>query len=318
MKILIFSKDRACQLNALLSSFQRNWPSLDFNSIVVLYTYSNSRFQEGYEILKDKFAHKVMFDKETDFGCDLLINLIDTHRSVGFFTDDCVVYRKIEIDATFIDNMLADEQNLCISLRLGVENSRVQNYLTGELHKSIKEYGATNINYKQMFKYRWGLFPPQSNPGYIGSIDGCFYDSQYVIDTLKNVTAINCPRSLEENLANNQAWRQKMMAEKLYMICPRFSNVVVNSINAVQTDAVACGQNFSYTPEMLNDIYLEDNVIDLDDLLAKCDNIEGCHTELPLTFKKYEENKFSKYLEEASKEVKTWPEWKQNILGGIK
>ena len=31
-----------------------------------------------------------------------------------------------------------------------------------------------------------------------------------------------------------------------------------------------------------------------------------------------ERERFHKYLEEASKQVEQWPEWKRNIFGGIK
>ena len=289
MKIIIFSKDRAQQLDFLLSSMNKNWAGFPFADYHIIYTYSNDRFKEGYEILKNKRFGFVMpnFYKERDFNTDLLIYLISEDNYLGFFTDDCVFYRQSELRPHFIENLLADEQNLCVSLRLGRENSLIQNYLTGEIHQKIDTYPFSHVNEYQLTKYRWGLFPSQSNPGYIGSIDGCFYYNQYVMDAIRNVN-ISCPRALEENLSNNKEWRNKMMSKKPYMICPRHSNVVVNSINAVQTDAVTCGQEFSYDPLTLNEIYLRGEVIDLEDFLEKCENIQGCHCELPLTFRKYE------------------------------
>jgi len=288
MKIILFSRDRAFQLDALFRSFKKNWLSLDFNDINVIYTYSNEKFKEGYEILQDRYLLDFPnFYKEKDFNLDLLLHTTFlTNRSIGFFTDDCIFYRPTGLDSNFIDNMLADEQNLCLSLRLGRENSVIQNYLTGEVHKKIDEYGVTTIDRFQMFKYKWGLFPSQSNPGYIGSIDGCFYDSGYILDTIKNID-ISCPRALEENLANNQKWRQEMTSKKPYMICPRRSNVVVNSINFVQTDPVSCGKIFPFSSSALNDIYVAGNVIDLDDFLNKCQDINSCHFEAPFKMVKY-------------------------------
>jgi len=290
MKIIAFSKDRAAQLDLLIRSLQTNWPLFNLEDLQIIYTYSNADFAAGYKKLQDSFLDKTpliaccdWYDQK-DFHSDLLLHTIfGDGRHLGFLTDDCLFYRYCEIPPSYIETLLDDQENLCFSFRLGAENNRIQNYVTGELHHLIKYGPKSYIDGYQLIKYRWGLYPINSNPGYIGSIDGCIYYRQYVISTLGN-TNLSCPRAIEENLANKQDHRSNMKITKPFMIVPRYSNVVCLAINNVQTTPVECGFQYNYEPKWLNDKYLAGQIIDLNRTIENLGEVRGCHTECKLEF----------------------------------
>ena len=72
VNIIIFSKDRACQLDLLLRSMWSHIDSFDLYHIKVLYTYSNSLFYEGYrELIEREEFPSVFFKHETNFKDDV-------------------------------------------------------------------------------------------------------------------------------------------------------------------------------------------------------------------------------------------------------
>ena len=54
---IILSKDKACQLDLLLTSIQRNSSNL-FN-VKVVYESSNNSFEQGYDKVKEKFYTRI-------------------------------------------------------------------------------------------------------------------------------------------------------------------------------------------------------------------------------------------------------------------
>ena len=61
---LVLSKDRACQLRLLLESIKK-YASGFFNEIRVIYTGSNSLYEEGYKKLQsENILHNLSWQKE--------------------------------------------------------------------------------------------------------------------------------------------------------------------------------------------------------------------------------------------------------------
>ena len=51
MNIIIFSKDRACQLDLFLRSLKKYFKEFEELNFNILYTYSNDKFKIGYDKL---------------------------------------------------------------------------------------------------------------------------------------------------------------------------------------------------------------------------------------------------------------------------
>lgn len=87
MNIIIFSKNRACQLDLLLRSV-----SVPFDTIRVIYTADTPGFRFGYAICRKE--HDVNFIREENLKQDTL-NAIKGGLNC-FLVDDDVFYRKLE------------------------------------------------------------------------------------------------------------------------------------------------------------------------------------------------------------------------------
>jgi len=107
MNCIIFSKDRAMQLQCLLSSLYENCDI--FKEVVVIY---KTKHYESYEILKDEF-NDVKWIAQGIFKDDLLANLDPDYSCL--LVDDCIIYRKVDN----VDIIAALEESDIVSLRLG-------------------------------------------------------------------------------------------------------------------------------------------------------------------------------------------------------
>ncbi len=221
-------------------------------SVRVLFRYSDRSFFEGYKLLFDKFP-EVSFIPEEDF-CEDIKELVYTspHDYVGFFTDDCVMFRPLRI--TEIDEIKMTDLH-CFSLRLG-RNTVIQNYLTGEQQVVLK---ANDFMFGECICWNFKHYYRYINWGYLFSWDGCFYSKEWLDKNLSDRTFEN-PRAMEHQLNSNDSVR---MNSKNLMAAPQKSCVFVNTINAVQNQDIPSGTKFYYSPEELNDKLLSGKVISL-------------------------------------------------------
>ena len=123
---IVFSKDRACQLDFLLTSLiQKGNKLFDIN---VLYEHSNDSFEAGYSKLMEKYP-SLNWVKETDFQKDTADLIRKGGDLVCFFVDDNILYRKIEVGEDTITKLFDNRDVFCLSLRLGA-NTIIQNEYT--------------------------------------------------------------------------------------------------------------------------------------------------------------------------------------------
>ena len=88
---LVFSKDRACQLDLLLRSIDRHAAEM-YSSLTVLWRASSREFARGYAIAFSEHAG-AKFILETDFEAQVRHWLHLSDEVVSFLVDDDVFYR---------------------------------------------------------------------------------------------------------------------------------------------------------------------------------------------------------------------------------
>ena len=256
MKIIIFSKDRACQLDLLLRSIQKNW---DFENIdiSILYTSSNDKYNISYNTLFDKY-NDIDFIKEDNFY-NQLCNMVKYSQSevIGIFTDDCIMFRKPEISCIQLQNIFTNNI-LFFSLRLG-QNTIVQDYVKQTLQTPLHYNGFDQIN-ENVICWNRNLHTKYSNYNYMFSLDGTFYHKNWLIDAFVGKT-FEIPRALEYQMVIDKELERKSSNKVMSL---NKSCVIVNSINAVQSHGIPCGFKYSYSPEELNTKFLEGFQISLD------------------------------------------------------
>jgi hypothetical protein len=131
MNVIIFSKNRACQLDATIRSFKENCLEANACGVYVLYTSSSEEYEKGYLVAKRK--HKsVDFIKESDFWLDLnsIMKLgVPNDNLVMFLVDDIVFKDKFSLrDKQFL---MLQKYNEVVSLSLRLWNGITSCYATG-------------------------------------------------------------------------------------------------------------------------------------------------------------------------------------------
>lgn len=221
---IVFSKDRAMQLHALLSSYYfyvKNPVSLS-----VLYTTSNQRHDHSYEELKTVFSHEnIQFRKETAFKPDLENLLADTGSDILFFmTDDGMFIDSFDMNEVTLFNPVHIIPSLIKGLDLTYcyiqnRNQQLPAFLTPP---------QTEIP-SAMKCWEWGKAESFSDWAYPLSLDVTFYNKNE-IETLITHSSYSGPNSLETNLHNNYA----SIFLKRKGICfdkAKYVNVVCNVVN---------------------------------------------------------------------------------------
>lgn len=114
---IIFSKDRACQLDLLLRSIKkyfRDWQNHKWN---VLYTYTSEDFGRAYNLLISRHP-EFAFYKEKSFRTDLLSLLDDSCSYFMFGVDDAVFINEFNIESEEFKDFEASSDILSLQLRM--------------------------------------------------------------------------------------------------------------------------------------------------------------------------------------------------------
>lgn len=217
IEIIIFSFNRALQLDALLNSIQKSWITTEYK-LTVLYNTSSSNFQKGYQILQQNYP-QYTFIKETSgrkifpiknylslFNLkkiikykhcryersnfrDLLIKIITNTpcKQIMFLTDDSIFIRKIEINDELLEWINQDPNHNSFSLRLGQSVNTPQKQLPSPIRNIIS--------------WNYSDYDKSNNWGYRFSVDGHIYNKQLIIKLINKII-FNNPSTLEAHLHN--------------------------------------------------------------------------------------------------------------------
>ena len=281
MNIIVFSKDRACQLELFLTSFlyfvknsnkYNMKPYLLINNrfknkynIKVLYTFSTLEFKDGYdkliktEVFNEENKKNILFFKEYDFSKNVfeLINL--NKKNTVFFVDDNIFIRPFDFFDWQQDLFEKDNDILCRSLRL--------NYCLDYCYPAKKE-----INKRPEFDEN-GVFNWENQEcdyGYPMSLDGHIFRTDQIVEQMKLINFKN-PNSLEGRLVLHPIKCSKM-------VCYKKSIIINNPANRVQTNNFNyCGK---YDAKYINSHFLKNKIIDMRPF-QYYENT-ACHVELPI------------------------------------
>ena len=266
---IIYSKDRACQLDLLLRSIDKFADGKI--GCTVLCKTSNSDFVEGYKKLsKNKYRCLKSLIPEMNYRYDTLLLIKDNQSELfGFFTDDTVLYRPFEIDTDEIYQTMKDNKCYSFSLRSGLNITEQCHYRQEGYIKPEYIYNKDNLLIWDTTKHSYG-----TNNGRPMSIDGNFFTYEELYKTLTKYD-FKCPRTLDG--IDTFYIRPNMMSFK--------ESIAVNLPVNLSADG-NIPDNFShfyhFSLESLNKQFLEGKVIDLDNL--DFSNIHMSHHELEFKF----------------------------------
>jgi hypothetical protein len=264
--MIIFSKNRAMQLENLIFSLIVHWKDFRKQSVKVIYTYTNDEFRKGYDKVMNKYSW-IEFIKETAFRQNV-IDAIDTGKELLIFgTDDDVFIRNFDLQCEEVNFFKLRLEIITLSLRLGdnIKYCYTQNRMIArpELIQGAK-YRLWNWTYQD-----------QGDWTYPFSLDFNLYKTDFILDYLKKFD-FRSPNTMEGYFARIMPYAKYLMMgfEK-----PKLVNL---PCNRVQVDNQ--NRHGKITAEYLNKMYLDGYVIDLDELDIY--NRDSCHAETEMKFVK--------------------------------
>ena len=186
---VIFSKDRAMQLDGFLASYFENVKN--FSEIIVLYHISSDGHKNSYNDLQKIYADlPVKFIAETDFRknlIDVLGNYFEDR--VIFYVDDMLFSQKIDYKWLSEVNPL---QNI-VSLSRGKD----LNYST-VLAKKLEIPSFTKFS-DNLYRFQWNEIKEFSDWTYPIGVSGYMFSRPEILAMMK-ATHFKAPNSLEHNL----------------------------------------------------------------------------------------------------------------------
>jgi len=267
---IIYSKDRASQLDLLLRSIDKYAKGkIDCH---VIYRASNVLFMEAYDKL---FAGSRQYGclrakgYETDFRDNTLhVVTVNPCKLFGFFTDDTVLFKPFSLTENDILEEMNAQNCYAFSLRSGLNITKQCHYRDeGYVHPKIV------VQDDDLFMWDTSKHSYATNNGRPMSIDGNFFTYDELLKSLVEFPW-NCPRTLDG--IDVKYIGPYMMSFKHSIAV----NIPVNLTAGGYADN--WGHFHQYSLECLNDKFLEGHPIDLESL--KFDDIHMSHHELELVF----------------------------------
>jgi hypothetical protein len=256
IEVIIFSKDRAFQLDGLLRSMDRFFEHP--HRTIVLYASSSPDYQRSYDMLSARHED-VAWRLESDFKKDVL-DLVDAagkqgSRFVMFLVDDIVFTRRFTGE-DMLEHLEEDEDLLAVSLRLG------ENIYFCHPRGSKTE----PPNFLENGRCHWR----DAHPGYWDypmSIDGNIYRQGDMVETLAKINFTN-PNSFEAAMSGKPIDRPCLLCHPKPYLVNLALNLVQDMFNNPHGDVSA---------EFLNERYIEGYVIDIEPFVGG--EYSACHIE---------------------------------------
>jgi len=259
---VVFSKDRAMQLDGCMRSLYRHCEDVDLMDMRVIWTASSEMFEAQYN--GDWPRLEIDFQEEVDFQTDLL-STIEGYKYVMFLTDDTMFVDDFSIKDVILELGFWKE-SIGLSLRLG--------WNTKSCYMLNKEQKVP----EGQFTYNWTDY--EGDFGYPLEISSSIYRVDDLMPLLEQPVYDN-PNTLEAYFD----WSKGQFKEKYPMLSfYNSSRAFANPLNKVQTIFTGnrSGSDPRFSVEHLADLYDKGYRIDV----SKFDDFvpTGVHQEVDLEF----------------------------------
>lgn len=301
--VLVFSKNRAMQLDALLRSYLLHCQDSHRSKIIVLYDTTSSHYHKQYDRLKEIYQESVCFKLQKKFRKDVLtiispqqqgikkwINIyrysfphwlngllsarveISPDQYILFLVDDTVFIRDFYLE-DIISVLESQREVIGFSLRLGDNTTYCYPMQTEQCLPDFTLY-RDNV-------YIFNWYSSNLDFGYPFELSSSLYRSEMIMNYLLQLPFWN-PNSLEAKMAAG-AWQFQIKYP--YMACYQKSVAFSIPVNKVQNEFPnRYGVDYSHSIEELSQRFDEGEIIDIEKLNGFVP--KACHQEVELSFRK--------------------------------
>ena len=267
---IVFSKDRALQLDLALKSIKTNFRQS--GSIVVLYNCSDDPHKRSYGVLSKEHPDVEFVRQSARFPewelsgifADIeKIIALSADEYICFFTDDDIVYQSVQFAESAL-MALFQRQASCLSLRLGT-NTDMRDYGDGVLKKDF----VPHCSWEDPFLI-WNRtsIPIGGYWSYPLSVDGHVFRKDTMRVFAKELNILDGSGQFDWGQTPNvfEVKLQRFWFELPPLMGSLKESHVVNSPNnrVQETFENSHGREYSYDQDFLKDKFNEGKRIDLD------------------------------------------------------
>jgi glycosyltransferase involved in cell wall biosynthesis len=267
---LIFSKNRAMQLQATIESLFLHCRDTNAFDVIVLFKASDALHRKEYDELKTRFP-AVAFIEETDFRQQVL-SLVANCKYVLFLVDDNIFVKSFSLKDA-ITALDSQKNALGFSLRLGTNT----NYCyTLNSRQSLPAFENTG---KGILKYYWP--GAECDFGYPLELSSSLYRSDEILQLLSRLEFSN-PNILENQMSSN---KDAFATSLPFLLTFERSVTFCNPVNVVQRvyENNRFGTVHNYTTGLLAEYFSHGMTIDIRKYAGFTPN--SAHQEVELYFK---------------------------------
>lgn len=217
--LLVFSKDRALQLEGFIRSIGNTISAKENYCLYVLYTTSSFEHKRQYQYLRYLYP-EVVFVPEVFFQDQVLLISL-RHEYLGFFVDDSIFVGSWDLDL-IIRSLVRKPSAIGFSIRLG-RNTHYCFPLERKQELPVFENVGNNT-----LIFEWN--GQDGDFGYPLELSSSIYRSGLISDCLKDAPKLNNPNELETYLDKKKTSFEKEFPE---LLCFESSVCFSNAINAV-------------------------------------------------------------------------------------
>jgi len=251
INIIIYSKNRALQLEACLRSLEKHFKEFALANIKVIYSATNSDFKAGYGKLMHQYTGgPIAFISQTAFRTDTLEAIDGTLPFTMFLVDDIIFKSDFSLNDSIFALLKNNNAMVAASLRL----HRAATYCYA-LDANMTVPAFVRDVKGEYVVWRWPGC--QGDWGYGFSLDGNVYNTSYIKELLHNLDFHN-PNELEARLN-----APRVGLTPIYMCCydgiSKLLNVPANRVQHVFNNRHELGKSV----EELNAIFLSGKSISL-------------------------------------------------------
>ena len=236
LDVVIFSKDRACQLDLLLNSIERRVADWREWNIQVLYTFSTPAFGTAYDEVwaaHPGFRYVCERDRREGFR-ELTLALVGERPYVTFLVDDDVFKEDFSVDMPEFRTFASDPSIMCLSLRMC---PRMDYAYTLDRHTAIPPFEQGTV---------WDWNGGDGDWGYPMSIDGHIFRSAELVPLMAELE-FRDPNTFEDVLSRHPLPHPRV-------ICFEESKLINLPVNRVQDTAP--NRHGGVAAQWLNDEFL--------------------------------------------------------------
>lgn len=266
---LVFSKDRAAQLLALLDSMKIQCSDFLNTNISVLYRATSSVHEKQYKVVQALHPH-VNFIPEVGLEADVH-RVLSSTKYIAFMVDDCIVVNPFSFSDAFL--LEAHTDAIGLSLRLGRNTTYCYPH---RCNQKVPKFSSVGSNF---LKFNWTT--SEYDFGYPLELSSSIYRAKDIL-RLKSYFCIHTVNGFESDLYH---YRELLRKEKPYLLCYDPGRAFCNPLNIVGSVAVNKNRHSEaakYRVDCLSDNFelgLKINVVPIFDC-----SIVGCHQEVDLSW----------------------------------